>query len=618
MDYRDYKALMERYNERAVVSMAPEETKESLIQKLMENSYEKKRILRETNAIIQEYIVKYEKAPSLLDGEAVAMLRDFLSLLMPSDGSGDYVDPSISLRISRLLMEHYQAAQDLNQTVQMLCLCAMFDILLLRHRDRSESSPYTLMAERYLKDFDELTEQNKRRVVNCWLLCVYDQKHLTFGLKKYRDIRKRFAEIRQKMGRDFELANYIQCEFYALGHAMSAWYNPNRDASPAEVLKDLEANRDLIEELSNDLRAVAASDQARELLLDRTITWYYIAQADFYLGKITMEEMLARAEELTHPQADGSLLEQCTALFAMNTCYLDNLRRCSGLDKRMVLDQTLEIIAHVRRNMTDALKGLDERGQYLSGLESHHFMLELMSVASSIVDFDYFKRIVLDMTVYANKELFVHTMMVKEICLVLLDCVLDRAPERLDGVAGQCWTYWRDHRLEAMSLMENSALFHDIGKFFCLDFVTNASRALTDDEFAFIADHPAGFSAIYQGEISPEIECVRDCAHLHHRWYDESGGYPREKHTGNKPFVNILTIADCIDAATDYVGRPYCIGKTLEQVIAEFDAGKNTRYSGYLCELLHMDDIQLRIKHVIRERRRDLYCEIYFSDRGAI
>ena len=72
-------------------------------------------------------------------------------------------------------------------------------------------------------------------------------------------------------------------------------------------------------------------------------------------------------------------------------------------------------------------------------------------------------------------------------------------------------------------------------------------RGLTDDEFEVIKEHPCNFSKVYKGSISPEIQCIRDCAHLHHRWYNEEGGYPREKHTSNKPLVNILTIADCID-----------------------------------------------------------------------
>ena len=616
MDYREYKALMERYHELAV-RVAPEETRESFIRKMMDHSYEKKQILSQTNAIIQEYIVRYEKDPSLLDEEAVAMLRDFVTLLMPSDESENYVDPPISLRICRLLLGYYQNVQNLDQTVRMVCWCAMFDILLMDHRADFESSRYTLMAEQYLKDFDKLSDRSQRTLNNCWLLCVYNQKDLTFGLKKYRHIKRWFEEIRQKMGEDFELRDYIQCKTYVLGFAMSAWYKalaPNGGASCAALLDDLEQNADLIEELADELRAVAESDQVRDLLSDRLTTWYYIAQADCYLGKITMEEMLARTEELTHPREDYGALEQCTTLFVMNTYYLDILNRCRGLDRQMMLDRTLEIIRHVRQNMTDAIKGLSEVSQYISVYESHRFMLELMSAASNIVDFDYFKHIALDITVYANKELYVHTMMVKEICLVLLGCILDRAPEYLDGVAGQSWTYWRGHRAEALKLMENSALCHDIGKFYCLDYVTNSSRGLTDDEFEIIKEHPTNFSFIYQGRMTPEIECIRDCAQLHHLWYDESSGYPRQKHTINKPFVNILTIADCIDAATDYIGRPYGMGKTLEQVIAEFDAGKDTRYCGYISDWLHVDEIRRKIDHVINERRKEIYYEIYAGE----
>lgn len=617
MDYRDYKALMARYNEIVSASAVPEETEEGLISKLLDISYEKKQIMNETNKIIREYIVKYEKAPSLLDEEAVAALRDFVVLLMPSGESEDYVDPSISLRICRLLLGYYQSVRDLNQTVQMLCLCAMFDIMLMDHRHGNGSSPYTLMAEQYIKDFDQLSEQNKHRLINCWLLCVYNQEDRTFGLRKYRDIRKKFDEIRQKMGDDFETENYIQCKSYALGLAMSIWYPCNRDASSEALFKDLDENRDLIETLANELKETLASDQVCELLPDRMTTGYYIAQAECYLGKITVEELLARTEELTQPHEDYRAIEQGTALFVMNTCYLNNLRRCSVLDEQALLDKTLEIIAHVRRNMDDAINSMSQLAQYIGVDQGHRFILELMSVASSIVDFEFFKRIVLDMTVYTNKELYVHTMMVKEICFVLLDCILDGAPEYLDGVAGRSGRYWQEHRAEAMRLMENSALCHDIGKFFCLSFVNNASRSLTDDEFEYIKAHPTNFSVIYQGRMNPEIECIRDCAHLHHLWYDETAGYPREKHTANKPFVNILTIADCIDAATDYVGRPYGMGKTLDQVIAEFDAGKDTRYSGYVGDLLHLDEVRDKINHIIRQRRREIYCDIYLGERNA-
>ena len=60
--------------------------------------------------------------------------------------------------------------------------------------------------------------------------------------------------------------------------------------------------------------------------------------------------------------------------------------------------------------------------------------------------------------------------------------------------------------------MEKSVLFHDIGKYFCLDYVSNSSRNLTDDEFEIIMEHPANFSKIYQGRNESEGGmCSRLC-----------------------------------------------------------------------------------------------------------
>lgn len=77
MDYREYNGLLERYNEIDRVSFEAGDTEEDVIRRLMEISREKKRIQTECNAIIGEFIVKYEQAPELLNDEAEAMLKDF-------------------------------------------------------------------------------------------------------------------------------------------------------------------------------------------------------------------------------------------------------------------------------------------------------------------------------------------------------------------------------------------------------------------------------------------------------------------------------------------------------------------------------------------------------------
>lgn len=61
----------------------------------------------------------------------------------------------------------------------------------------------------------------------------------------------------------------------------------------------------------------------------------------------------------------------------------------------------------------------------------------------------------------------------------------------------------------------------------------------------------------------------------HHLWYDEKDGYPREyTHKGNDNAIlyQILTCADCLDAATDSVGRLITVER--EQLYREV-FGKN-------------------------------------------
>ena len=615
IDYRRYPALIERYNALGALPIGPQDTKESLIQKLVGVSCEKKEIWSEANAIIRECIAAYEKEPEALDAEAAAMLEDFLVLLRPA--GQDILDPSISLRIARLLLGYYQSIRDSEQILYTLLQCATYDLILKDHQDDHESTPYAVMAEPYLGQLDTLSEKMLHVLVHCMTIGGYNRKDMSFGLRKFSEHGDTFAYIRQKLGEDDFAARYYYTLFKtnALGYALYACLlmedAEKRGVPLDEPLIDLKRYAPLMEAFQQELKDVMASDQAQSLLYDRVSVKGYIAQTDYHLGKITLDELLPLLEEYSQPQEDYSPYEQSSALLTGWPNYLDYFCRCGDFDRQYVQSRSVQVIEHVLANADAAVKELSEQSQFDSMSAVNRAVLQMITTASGFLDFDYFKRTVLNVTVYANKELYVHTMMVKEIALVLLDYILDHDPRYLDGVAGHSWEYCRDHKQEIMDLMENCALLHDIGKYFCLDIVNNSSRSLTDDEFAIIKEHPTNFSKIYQGAMSPEMECIRDCAELHHLWYDESGGYPRRKHTANKPFVNILTIADCTDAATDSIGRPYGMDKTLEQVMAEFDEARDTRYSGYVSELLHVDEIHRRIDYVIRDGRQDIYCDVY-------
>ncbi|MCM1058408.1 MAG: hypothetical protein NC517_12490 [Firmicutes bacterium] len=606
MDYREYSGLLERYNQIDNLTFRGNETKEDIIGRLVEVSKEKKKIQTGNNEIIREYITKYEKAPERLDAEAEKLLHDFMKSLI--NQSGQCIDAPIALRISRLLLQYYQEAGDLEKIIITLERCCVFDIMLKEHLDDYAGSEYPLVAEGYLDDFDRLSEDAQTSLINCWLYSVINRKDMTFGLKKYKEIRARFEAIRRKKGADFMWREYIFCKENVLAFTLEACrrgeYAKKRGVPAAEPVIDPTEEAAAIAELAGDLRAVLESEEQRNAVYDKVLAWLYCIEADYHLGRITLEELLDRLEGYLAPHEEYNAMEQCSALFTAGSYYLDYLCKCSRYEEDYILKKSMEIVERV-------LKKAKDMEQYLGSYQTNYCVLMLVNSASAIVDFDSFQQTVLSATIYANKALYVHTMMVKEISCVILKYVLEHNARYVDGVGGYAWEDTEEYRVRMMRLMEKCVMFHDIGKYFCLDYVSNSSRNLTDDEFEVIKEHPANFSKIYQGKMSRDVECVHDCALLHHLWYNEKGGYPVGKHTFNQPFVNIISIADSIDAATDNIGRPYGQGKTLEQLLEEFEGMKDSRYSGYICDLLHVEEVKAKIEYILDVRRREIYCDIY-------
>ena len=53
--------------------------------------------------------------------------------------------------------------------------------------------------------------------------------------------------------------------------------------------------------------------------------------------------------------------------------------------------------------------------------------------------------------------------------------------------------------------------------------------------------------------------------------------------------IDLITLSDCLDAATDNLGRNYQRAKKVSAVLEEFAAGSGTRYNPDLVHLLLTD-----------------------------
>ena len=90
------------------------------------------------------------------------------------------------------------------------------------------------------------------------------------------------------------------------------------------------------------------------------------------------------------------------------------------------------------------------------------------------------------------------------------------------------------------------------------------------------------------GDILLRLKKAAEDALYHHLWYDEKSGYPREytyKGNDNAILYQILTCADCLDAATDSVGRAYSSGKNFADMLADLRCNAGRMFNPDLVQL---------------------------------
>ncbi len=136
----------------------------------------------------------------------------------------------------------------------------------------------------------------------------------------------------------------------------------------------------------------------------------------------------------------------------------------------------------------------------------------------------------------------------------------------------------------------------------------------------FAAIHPATY---VHSNIAKEHESTRDYTDVimgHHLWYDCSKGYPVKFDTFKSPYktiIDLVTAADCLDAATDTVGRSYNRGKTFSDYEQEITEGSGTRYAPFLPELFKQPELRKEIEYLLDTGRKKIYRESFYLLKGA-
>ena len=210
---------------------------------------------------------------------------------------------------------------------------------------------------------------------------------------------------------------------------------------------------------------------------------------------------------------------------------------------------------------------------------------------------------------------YVHSNMVARICVCLCRHLIYLMPEVFFGFPG-CNSVEDvfENQNKILDYAWYAALFHDIGKLYIIDTIAMYGRRLFDSEFELIQSHPDRGA-----DLAARFESTKDYVDVirgHHRWYDGSKGYPNDFDTSKSPYktiIDIVSVADSLDAATDGVGRSYRAGKTLDDFKIELEETAGKRYAPYMVDLFNDTATYEDLVYLLEHGRKGMYNETYYK-----
>lgn len=224
-----------------------------------------------------------------------------------------------------------------------------------------------------------------------------------------------------------------------------------------------------------------------------------------------------------------------------------------------------------------------------------------------------FKQMALYTMAALHPPTYIHSMLVGELSRCICKHMLRIDPASFIGINGfEDEETVKENEEELISLCYEAAVCHDFGKIPMIDTIFIYGRKLLDSEFALLKHHPR-MGELLLKRFASTARYSR-VALGHHKWYDNSQGYPEEYDSGDpedKILTDIVAAADCMDAATDRVGRSYTGSKRPSEIIKEIIEGSGSRYSPKVAACLEDGKAQTEIIYILENVRRENYRETF-------
>ncbi len=607
-------------------SNSEEVTRENVKDVLLKRSSFAREIITKTNKIIDEHVSPFLNNPSTINEKEELELTEFCEVL---SNYRQNIDTGLCAQIRNVLAE--LALQNGNE--ELYIKHKFFEGLALFHLDvglfrKQRNDCYKQIID-YSYKYTQFSEETRNLIVR-----AYGNYYICEPNMDIDEIYKRFD-----LARDFWNNTAKKHDKHFNWYAFEINLNENICISTLTVLRSDYLHTVKKEHLSALHKS--AVHLYKIFLSDKKFTSndytsaeikyiYQLYSAEYYLGYISLNDMLTFLYNLFKSAKDGyvqdDLYKKCH-IGSLYLYYIDLYKPKNKAQMKWKKQQVDKLVNNVSQYIMKMPE--DYANAHITG-----YIRNFAATSFNVVDDTRYFALLLSLTIYRHAPTYAHSVMVAKIAHVITAHIAKHCPKKFIGMPGiTCEQDVKTQLSDILFFVWISGLIHDIGKIVYSHIVSFYVRRLNDLEFKiiknhsvsaheFIRDKPSlsseGMAFNYRHKLNDNSDLLyyfSDIAKGHHKSYDGKFGYPEEFDNLKSPvkfIIDIITIADSIDAATDSVGRNYAAEKTLETLKDDVLSQTGTRYSPYVAnEVFNNKELYDKINDILKNFRYDVYYSCF-------
>jgi len=518
------------------------------------------------------------------------------------------LDPGMALIIYKSLLEKARKSNDLDKTIKYLYWCGI-TLFYFNRKAVEETLEYFKEGASYSTQYRRIESEDTRRYIH---RCLGNHHMMIFNTEKPEEAMpledKIFSfwnsVLFSGLDLDFPWLTYFQTCLTHKHSYLTRLVHTDPDSETKENLQRI---------LDISITSAKLYYKNKDLFTAHGGARYEFTlwEAQFLNGLISFDQLKENVynKQMLYADDDYSAdaIHVKIYLFTFLMFYAANMRELRDI-KDDFLPEAMEKVI----NYVSLIPKTENTGEIARQLRTFANDLGELIEPSKRMNF------ALELTIFRSLPTYAHSVMVGKIAKFLTENLVIQNPGCFIG----CFDFENiDDVIKNPDILyeiaEKGGLYHDIGKFIYTDNPFMFARKLTEAELELVRTHPEeGYSIVKQKDTQNDMQndCYSDIVLGHHKHYDNIGGYPESFDIAGSKYrmmIDIIKIADTIDAATDDYGKAYAPVKSLAEVCAEINEKAGSEYSPVAAELLNDPDVIAELAEIIDIGRRDAFFEAY-------